>query len=45
MGPYYLFLPLAVCKCQSQSPSLSLPSLPSGNHKFAFYICNSVSTL
>ena len=35
-----------MCICQSQSSNLSLPlSLPSGNHKFPFYICNFISVL
>ena len=30
--------------CQSQTSNLSLPSpLPPSNHKFIFYVCNSVS--
>ena len=36
MGPYYLCsLYIVVYICQSQSPNLSLPPLPPGNHKFA----------
>ena len=31
--------------CQLQSPSLPLPSLSSGNCKFVFYICDSISVL
>ena len=34
---------MAVCICESQSPNFSLPAFPPGNHKFAFYICNSLS--
>ena len=33
------------CICQSQSPNLSLPSLPLVNNKFIFYICDSISVL
>ena len=29
--------------CQSQSPNLSLPSFPPGNHKLVSYICDSTS--
>ena len=34
---------IVVYVCQSQSPNLSLPPSLAGNHKFIFYICNSVS--
>ena len=45
VGSYWLsILHIVVCLCQSQSPSLS-PSFPPGNHKFVFYICNSISVL
>ena len=36
---------ITVCICQSQSPDLSHPPLPRGNHKFLFYICDSISVL
>ena len=36
---------IAVYICQSQPPSLFFPLLPTGNLKFAFYICNSISVL
>ena len=40
----YLFCMVYIC--QSQSPNLSLPpTFPLGNHKFAFYICDSISVL
>ena len=34
---------MAVCICESQSPNFSLPAFPPGNHKFVFYVCNSIS--
>ena len=33
---------IVVCICQPQSSNLSLPCLPLSNHKFIFYICNSI---
>ena len=37
---------IAVCICQSQTPNLALPfPFTFGNHKFVFYICESVSVL
>ena len=42
----YNILHTIVCVCQSQSPSLSLPTpYPAGNHKFVYYICDSISVL
>ena len=44
VGPYQLsILYIVVCMCQSQSSNLSYP--PPGNHKFIFYICNSIFVL
>ena len=44
VGSYQLsILYIVVCVCQSQSPSLSPPNLPPGNHKFVFHICDSIS--
>ena len=37
------YIYIVVYVCQSQSPNLSLPPSLAGNHKFIFYICNSVS--
>ena len=47
VGPCYLpFLYVVVCICSSQTPNLSLPSpSPFGDHKFVFYVCESVSIL
>ena len=38
---------IVVCICQSPLPNLSLPCLafPFGNHKFVFYVCESVTVL
>ena len=46
-GLYQLtILYIVVCICQSQPPNLSFPlPFPAGNHKFVFYICESVSFL
>ena len=44
VGPYQLsILYIVVCICQSQSPNLSPLLSPLGNHKFVFYICDSIS--
>ena len=47
VGPCWLFiLNIAVCICQSQTPNYpSSPPFPPGNHKFVFYVCESVSVL
>ena len=46
VGSYELsILYIVVYVCQSQSPDLSLPPFPVGNHKFVFYIYDSVSVL
>ena len=46
VGPCLSILCIAVCICQSQIPNLALPCpFPFGNHKFVFYICESVSVL
>ena len=47
VGPYELSVfYIVVFMCQSQSPNLSLPAtVPPGNHKFVFYICDSISVL
>ena len=45
-GSYKLsILYIVMYICQLQSPSLPLPSLSSGNCKFVFYICDSISVL
>ena len=48
VGPCWLsILNIAMCTCQSQTPNLSPPSstIPFGNHKFVFYVCESISVL
>ena len=45
VGSYQLsILYIVVCICQSQSTNLS-PPFPLSNHKFVFYICDSISAL
>ena len=48
VGPCCLsILNIAVCTCQLQIPNLSLPLPlpPPSNHKFVFYVCESISVL
>ena len=47
VGPCYLScLYVVVCVCSSQTPNLCLPSpSPFGNHKFVFYVWESVAIL
>ena len=47
VGPCCLSISyIIVCMGQSQTPNLFLYlSLPCGNHKFVFYVCESVSIL
>ena len=47
VSPCWLsILSIVVCLCQSQTTNLSLPQpFPFGNHKFVFYVCESVSVL
>ena len=41
IGPCWLsILYIVVCICQSQTPNLSLPPSPFGNHEFVSYACN-----
>ena len=42
---YLSVLYIVACVCQSQSPNLSLPPFPFGNHKLVFHICDSISVL
>ena len=42
----YIFFFYIVYICLSQTPNLSvLPHFPFGNHKFVFYVCESISVL
>ena len=50
VGPCCLsILWIVVCVCESQAPSLSptthTSTIPVGNHKFVFYVCESISVL
>ena len=44
VGPCWLsILNIAVCTHPLQTPYLFPPPVPSGNHKFILYVCESVS--
>ena len=43
--PKKSILYVVVCICQFQTPKLSFSLFPTGNHKFVFYIGNSISVL
>ena len=46
VGPCLSTLYTVVCICESQAPDLFLPPpFPFGNHKFVFYVCESISVL
>ena len=46
VGPCCLsILGTVVCICQSPAPNLSLLAFPFANHKFVFYVCESISVL